>query len=181
MWNFSGSLATSAARSSLGKANPIDASSGEIETKTSLPTRNFTWSRTSRSSLRGSEPANRRTSSAVTMPSTPPRDRLPDGAPAVTATVAPTPDERLHPARALGVAMRQTAVHAPRQDRERRALRRRGRHGRRGREGGRRVGVRRAGGPSPARAARALLPDARLVRGSRGPRAGDLPARVAPA
>src|SRR5215211_5317014 len=57
MWNFSGSLATSAARSSLGKANPIDRSSGEIETKTSLPTRKLTWSRISRSSLRGSDPA----------------------------------------------------------------------------------------------------------------------------
>src|SRR6266508_2728175 len=77
MWNFSGSLATSAARSSLGNANPIDASSGEIETKTSLPTRNLTWSRISRSSLRGSEPANRRTSSAMTIQTTPPQVRLP--------------------------------------------------------------------------------------------------------
>src|SRR3712207_8612323 len=31
----------------------------------------------------------------------------------------------------------------------------------------------------PRRAARALLPHARLVRGLRGPRAGDLPARLA--
>ena len=35
------------------------------------------------------------------------------------------------------------------------------------------------GGTPPRRAARALLPDARLLRGSRGPHAGDVPARVA--
>src|SRR6266496_4306732 len=68
MWNFRGSLATSAARSSLGNPNPIDVSSGEIETNTILPTRNLTWSRIRCSSLRGSEPATRRTSSAVTTP-----------------------------------------------------------------------------------------------------------------
>src|SRR5919109_3450881 len=41
--------------------------------------------------------------------------------------------------------------------------------------------VHRERGALSARAARPLLPDARLVRGVRGPRAGDLPARVAPA
>src|SRR5215217_6568019 len=41
--------------------------------------------------------------------------------------------------------------------------------------------VHRERGALSARAARPLLPDARLLRGVRGPRPGDLPARVAPA
>src|ERR671923_2907692 len=41
--------------------------------------------------------------------------------------------------------------------------------------------VHRERGALSPRAARPLLPDARLLRGVRGPRAGDLPARVAPA
>ena len=40
---------------------------------------------------------------------------------------------------------------------------------------GRRAGVLGAGGAAPAGAARALLPDARVVRGRRGHRAGDVP------
>ena len=43
----------------------------------------------------------------------------------------------------------------------------------------RRGDVRGGGGAPPARAARALLPDARLVRGGRGRAAGGVPARVA--
>ena len=46
---------------------------------------------------------------------------------------------------------------------------------------GRRAGVLGAGGAAPAGAARALLPDARVVRGRRGHRAGDVPACLAAA
>src|SRR4030095_12544247 len=46
---------------------------------------------------------------------------------------------------------------------------------------GRRAGVLGAGGAAPARAARALLPDARVVRGRRGRRAGDVPPCLAAA
>jgi hypothetical protein len=65
--NLSGSDATSASRSSFGKANPISVSSRENATYTSPRTRNFTRSRTSASSVRGRDSANRRTSSTVTM------------------------------------------------------------------------------------------------------------------
>ncbi len=47
--NVSGSAATSAARSSRGKPNPISVSSADSETKTIRPTRNLTQSRTSAS------------------------------------------------------------------------------------------------------------------------------------
>ena len=49
MRNLSGSDATSASRSSLGKANPITSSSREKARYTIRPTRNLTRSRTSTS------------------------------------------------------------------------------------------------------------------------------------
>ncbi len=63
--NRSGALATSAARSSLGKPNPIRSSSGETAAYTSLPTRNLMLSRIRCSVVRGSDIAIRRTSSTV--------------------------------------------------------------------------------------------------------------------
>ena len=65
--NVSGRLATSAARSSLGKPKPSRSSSGETEAYTSRPTRNLTWSLMRCSLVRGSDIAIRRTSSRVAM------------------------------------------------------------------------------------------------------------------
>jgi hypothetical protein len=63
--NLPGSLATSAARSSLPKPNPIRSSSAETDAYTILPTRNFVWSLMRCSDVRGSAIAIRRTSSRV--------------------------------------------------------------------------------------------------------------------
>ena len=65
--NLSGSLATSAARSSFGKPNPSRSSSAETDAYTILPTRNFVWSLMRCSVVRGSDIAIRRTSSRVAM------------------------------------------------------------------------------------------------------------------
>src|SRR6478736_2365858 len=65
--NLSGSAATSAARSSRGKAKPIWVSSREKARYTMRPTRNFTRSRTKTSYERGSLFARARTSSIVTI------------------------------------------------------------------------------------------------------------------
>src|SRR6185503_8565051 len=79
--NFSGSAATNASRSSFGNPRPISVSSRENARKTIRPTRNFTRSRTSTSSVRGRVEARARTSSIVTIrggshvPPTRPRDR----------------------------------------------------------------------------------------------------------
>src|SRR6516165_7309519 len=63
--NLPGSLATSAARSSLGKPNPIRSSSAETEAYTSWRTRNLVLSPIRCSVVRGSDIAIRRTSSRV--------------------------------------------------------------------------------------------------------------------
>src|SRR6266705_227814 len=67
MRNLSGSEATSASRSSFGKANPICVSSRENAKYTIRPTRNFTRSRTSASYERGKLEATARTPSMVAM------------------------------------------------------------------------------------------------------------------
>src|SRR6476620_10326909 len=61
--NLSGSAATTAARSSLGKPTPITVSSRENATKTIRPTRNLIWSRTTTSYDLGRVEVMRRTSS----------------------------------------------------------------------------------------------------------------------
>src|SRR5215831_8656160 len=65
--NFSGSAATSASRSSFGKAKPITVPSREKDSQTMRPIRNFTLPCTNASLLRGSALANSQTSSIVTM------------------------------------------------------------------------------------------------------------------
>jgi len=63
--NLSGSAATIAARSSLGKPTPITVSSRENAAKTMRPTRNLIWSRTTTSYDLGNDAVMRRTSSTV--------------------------------------------------------------------------------------------------------------------
>src|SRR5487761_1363216 len=65
--NLSGSLATSAARSSFGKPNPSRSSSGDTAAYTIRPIRYFVWSRMRCSVVRGNDIAIRRTSSALAM------------------------------------------------------------------------------------------------------------------
>jgi hypothetical protein len=66
--NLPGSAAIRASRSSLGNPNPIVVSSGDTDTYTIFPTRNFTYSRIRCSELRGSVTATARISSSVTTP-----------------------------------------------------------------------------------------------------------------
>ena len=101
--NLSGSLATSAARSSLGKPNPICSSSAETDAYTIAPTRNFVCSLIRCSEVRGSDIAIRRTSSRVAMAGQPARL----GAPAlaggsVTRGTDTWPAYRRPPAAGLG-------------------------------------------------------------------------------
>ena len=81
--NLSGSLATSAARSSFGKPNPIRSSSAETDAYTRAPTRNLVWSRIRCSEVRGSDIAIRRTSCRVATPGPP--QRLAEAEPARSA------------------------------------------------------------------------------------------------
>src|SRR5437762_13736651 len=64
--NFSGSEWTSASRSSFGNANPIVDPSGERESQTIRPIRNFWYPRTTPSLVRGRLLAKAQTSSTVT-------------------------------------------------------------------------------------------------------------------